>query len=678
MNQFNCNRKNLIRLYPLFLMLGDFVINTDDYEIKKQINENDYWKNYLIEDKKTKNIYFAQISKASVEDQTNQKDFFTDIEMYSKISHPAITSLCGFNLLDFHQDLHPTYITEYIPNGSLDKMMEKVRSLNSPNELTDTKRYIILLGIALGMNYLHFDGIIHNNLQPSTVLLDSNYYPKIIYFNQTKPKSIYSAFKSIEIVDDDEINVYSTDVRSFSLIAYEVVTNETPPIEFSKLPNQDLLNFLKKCVSEKQREVPSFDEILQQIAYERFRRAFKHIDYLDVMNYLEMYKQSPESMKFVSYVIQYLMEASEKGDVEAIFSYGNLLDKSELVGINKEEANHYLKMAADKGHVNAMFVYGCHLINGDGVEKNDDEAVRYLKIAADKGHIESMFVYACQVEKNKEFEEASLYMKMAADKDHVSAMFIYGWMLEKGEGVKSDQREACKYYKASADEGYVDGMFNYACKLEKGEGCAINHEEACRYFKMAADKGDIDSMLRLGYKLDKGDGCAIDHEEACRYFKMAVDKGDPEGMFAYAFKLEKGEGVDSDLEEACNYYKRSADQGFLDSMMSYGFKLDQGKGVHLDKREANYYFKMAADNGCVVGMYTYGCRLEKGEGIDVNNEEANYYYKMAADNGHVESMFIFGCHLRKGQGIKTNNNIASHYFRMAADKEHVKGMFDYG
>lgn len=66
-----------------------------------------------------------------------------------------------------------------MPNGSLREILDKSRHLLAPHEWTDTKKYINLLGIALGMKYLHSQNVVQRDLKPSNILLDENFYPHI-------------------------------------------------------------------------------------------------------------------------------------------------------------------------------------------------------------------------------------------------------------------------------------------------------------------------------------------------------------------------------------------------------------------------------------------------------------------------------------------------------------------
>lgn len=106
------------------------------------------------------------------------------------------------------------------------------------NYLTDTEKLIIIYGIASGMSYLHSHNIIHRDLKPSNIFLDENSYPSISGFNiskeindnSTKPnKKIKGTpiYVAPEVYSNKGYSK-SSDVYSFSLIVYELLTGEKP------------------------------------------------------------------------------------------------------------------------------------------------------------------------------------------------------------------------------------------------------------------------------------------------------------------------------------------------------------------------------------------------------------------------------------------------------------------
>lgn len=102
-----------------------------------------------------------------------------ELKPYLKVQHPAVLPLVVFNFKSIKNKPKPTIITKYAINGSLDSIISK-------NILSSTQKYIILLGIAKGMNYLHLHGIVHRDLKPLNILLDENLYPLICDFGTAK------------------------------------------------------------------------------------------------------------------------------------------------------------------------------------------------------------------------------------------------------------------------------------------------------------------------------------------------------------------------------------------------------------------------------------------------------------------------------------------------------------
>ena len=96
---------------------------------------------------------------------------------------------------------------------------------------------INIIGISIGMKYLHDNGIVHRNLKPSNVLLDENLYPKIADFgtswlldeNVTQLTNCIGTpiYMAPEVAEDD-IYTFKVDVFSFSMILYELYTNSRP------------------------------------------------------------------------------------------------------------------------------------------------------------------------------------------------------------------------------------------------------------------------------------------------------------------------------------------------------------------------------------------------------------------------------------------------------------------
>ncbi|KAL5731132.1 hypothetical protein ACHQM5_003890 [Ranunculus cassubicifolius] len=111
-----------------------------------------------------------------------EKQFRTEVSTIGTIQHVNLVRLRGF-CSEGDQRL---LVYDHMPNGSLDKVMfnpEETKLLNWK------VRYQIALGTARGLTYLHEkcrDCIIHCDIKPENILLDSDLCPKVADFGLAK------------------------------------------------------------------------------------------------------------------------------------------------------------------------------------------------------------------------------------------------------------------------------------------------------------------------------------------------------------------------------------------------------------------------------------------------------------------------------------------------------------
>ena len=215
-------------------------VNFKDYKQIGSIFDGLCSRIYLYEDKKTGKKITIKISKQEV-NKGMEKSFKNQIQKFNSIINPAILHLSNFILSDAQNKiLNPIFLTEYMPKGSLKNFLE-LKEKQTQIILNDTKKYVIFIGIALGMKSIHDNNIIHGNLDPSHILLDDNYYPKIkvINFSQfIQTEEGFSIYKSPEVYINSEF-YQESDVYSFAFIAYQLFTG-LPPIIKSKTEYQKM------------------------------------------------------------------------------------------------------------------------------------------------------------------------------------------------------------------------------------------------------------------------------------------------------------------------------------------------------------------------------------------------------------------------------------------------------
>ncbi|CAA2954137.1 G-type lectin S-receptor-like serine/threonine-protein kinase At2g19130 [Olea europaea var. sylvestris] len=111
-----------------------------------------------------------------------EKQFRTEVSTIGTIQHVNLIRLHGF----CSEGDRKLLVYEYMENGSLDSHLFNVEE----SKILDWRtRYQIMLGIARGLTYLHEkcrDCIIHCDIKPENILLDTEFCPKVADFGLAK------------------------------------------------------------------------------------------------------------------------------------------------------------------------------------------------------------------------------------------------------------------------------------------------------------------------------------------------------------------------------------------------------------------------------------------------------------------------------------------------------------
>ncbi|CAK9204441.1 unnamed protein product [Sphagnum troendelagicum] len=149
---------------------------TNNFSPENEIGQGGYGKVYrgTLED----NTVVA-IKRAQEGSMQGSHEFYTEIELLSRVHHRNLVSLLGFCNVKGEQML----VYEFIANGNLrDHLM--------PIEMMDfATRIHIALGTARGILYLHREAdppIFHRDIKANNILLDQNYNAKVADFGLSR------------------------------------------------------------------------------------------------------------------------------------------------------------------------------------------------------------------------------------------------------------------------------------------------------------------------------------------------------------------------------------------------------------------------------------------------------------------------------------------------------------
>ncbi|XP_015935227.2 putative receptor protein kinase ZmPK1 [Arachis duranensis] len=174
---------------------------------------------------------FAAIKLLSSDANQGEAEFLAELSTIGMLNHMNLIDMWGYCV----EGKHRVLVYEYMEHGSLADYL-------SSNTLDWKKRFDVAVGTAKGLAYLHeecLEWVLHCDVKPQNILLDSNFQPKVADFGLSKllnrDERAGSGFSRIRgtrgyMAPEWVYNLPITskvDVYSYGIVVLEMVTGKS-------------------------------------------------------------------------------------------------------------------------------------------------------------------------------------------------------------------------------------------------------------------------------------------------------------------------------------------------------------------------------------------------------------------------------------------------------------------
>ncbi len=259
------------------------------YNILRQLGTGGFGTVYLAEDLEVKDENSAALVALKIPHRIglNSKKLIQEFNLQKKLSHPNIVKLDIFHK---NIDNNVVMVMEFIKGKDLEEIIDAKGTIDIVIALKYFKQ------ILNGISFAHQHKILHRDIRPSNILIDSYDNVKITDFgisksleNLTHAKTKIGSPPYMAPEQFEEKTVYASDIYSCGVLFYEMVSGFPPivsvsPIEiYKKAKAGDIESLIRK--------VPIINKELNRIIMKalapRVENRYKNIDELiyDIQKY---------------------------------------------------------------------------------------------------------------------------------------------------------------------------------------------------------------------------------------------------------------------------------------------------------------------------------------------------------------------------------------------------------
>jgi serine/threonine protein kinase len=228
-------------------------------------------------------VAVKECSKPDIPAAENQDTFTWEVEVISKLNHPACLPIVAWRF-------DPFILATPRMRTDLQTLLNDCGKGKRPGDFTPEARSIIILGVASGLAYIHKNELAHCDIKPGNIFLDDQLLPKIGDFGLAKSVNDHKkgrplkgppVYQAPEWREGKPELLKPLDVYAYGILVWELVTGldaakdpfwkdethrlrPTFPGPGPQLPPppQPLVDLIEQCLAQNPRDRPTFEQIV--------------------------------------------------------------------------------------------------------------------------------------------------------------------------------------------------------------------------------------------------------------------------------------------------------------------------------------------------------------------------------------------------------------------------------